>query len=89
MGRHAVFKYAALLSARGEYRGALRLLGAVSRNDSGTDRGLSLLGALVVDERRIKEAARVALGEGGFAEAWAEGESITLAQASAEILEAG
>jgi hypothetical protein len=87
---HAVFKYAALLSARGEHRGALRLLGTVSRNDSGLDRGLSReVGALVVDEQRIKDAALLALGDSGFAEAWAEGESITLAQASAEILEAG
>ena len=53
------------------------------------DRGLSReVGAVVVDVPRIKDAARLALGEGGFADAWAEGESMTLAQASAEILEA-
>jgi non-specific serine/threonine protein kinase len=87
---HAVFKYAALLSARGEHRGALRLLGAVSRTDRGLDRGLSReVGAVVVDVPRIKDAARLALGDGGFADAWAEGESMTLLQASAEILEAG
>jgi len=86
---HAVLKYAALLSARGEHRGALRLLGALSRIDRGLDRGLSReVGALVVDEPRIRDAARVALGDGGFADAWAEGESMTVAQASAEILEA-
>jgi uncharacterized protein HemY len=86
---HAVLKYAALLSARGEHRGALRLLGALSRIDRGMDRGLSReVGALVVDEQSIKDVARVALGEGGFADAWAEGESMTFAQASAEILEA-
>jgi hypothetical protein len=44
---------------------------------------------VLVDEQRIKDAALLALGDGGFAEAWAEGESITLAQASAEILESG
>jgi hypothetical protein len=87
---HAVFKYAALLSARGEHRGALRLLSTVSRIDSGMDRGLSReVGALVVDEQRIKDTALIALGDGGFADAWAEGESMTVAQASAEILEAG
>lgn len=86
----SLFKYAALLSARGEQRGAVRLLGAASRNDSGMDRGLSReVRALVVDEQRIKDAARLALGDGEFAEAWAEGESITLAQASTEILQAG
>ena len=87
---HAVLKYAALLSARGEHRGALRLLGALSRVDSGMDRGLSReVGALVVDEQAIKDAARAALGDGGCADAWAEGESMTVAQASAEILETG
>jgi tetratricopeptide (TPR) repeat protein len=87
---HAVLKYAALLSARGEHRGALRLLGALSRIDSGMDRGLSReVGALVVDEQSIKDAALIALGDGEFADAWTAAELITLAQASAEILEAG
>jgi hypothetical protein len=45
------------------------------------------VGALVVDEQRIKDAALVALGDTGFADAWPEGESMTVAQASAEILE--
>ena len=86
---HAVLKYAAMLSARGEHRDALRLLGALARIDRGMDRGLSReVGALVIDEQRIKDAARAALGDGGFADAWAEGESMTIAQASAEILEA-
>jgi hypothetical protein len=87
---HAVLKYAALLSARGQHLGALRLLGAVSRNDRGMDRGLSRdVGAVVVDEQRIKDDALIALGADGFADAWSAGESMTLAQASAEILEAG
>jgi predicted ATPase len=86
---HAVLKYAALLSARGEHRGAVRLLGALSRIGRVFDRGLSReVGALVVNEHTVMDAARVALGDGGFADAWAEGESMTIAQASAEILEA-
>jgi hypothetical protein len=47
------------------------------------------VGAVVVDEQTIKDDARAALGDGGYAGAWAEGESMTLAQASAEILAAG
>ncbi len=86
---HAVLKYAALLSARGEHRGAVRLLGALSRIGRAFDRGLSReVGALVVNEQTVMDAARVALGDSGFADAWAEGESMTIAQASAEILEA-
>ena len=34
----------------------------------------------------MKDAARVALGEREFADAWAQGEAMTLAQASADIL---
>jgi hypothetical protein len=40
----------------------------------------------VVNEQTVMDAARVALGERAFADAWAEGESMTIAQASAEIL---
>jgi hypothetical protein len=76
------------LSARDEHRGAIRLLGALSRFGNGFDRGLSReVGALVVNEQTVMDAARAALGDGGFANAWAEGESMTIAQASAEILE--
>ena len=70
-----------LLSARGEHRGALRLLGARSRVYSG--RGLSReVGALVVDDQTIKVVARAALGDAGCADAWVEGESMTVARAS-------
>ena len=41
-----------------------------------------------MNEQTVMDAARVALGDGGFADAWAEGESMTIAHASAEILEA-
>jgi predicted ATPase/transcriptional regulator with XRE-family HTH domain len=86
---HAVLQYAALLSARGEHRGAVRLLGALSRIGRGFDRGLSReVGPLVVNEQSVIDAARAALGDGGVAEAWAQGESMTIAQASAEILAA-
>ena len=69
---------------------ALRLLRARSRVYSGMDRGLSReVGALVLDDQTIKGAARAALGDGGCADAWAEGESMTVARASAGILETG
>jgi tetratricopeptide (TPR) repeat protein len=85
---HAIRQYAALLSAHEEHRSALRLLAALPHIDSGIDRGLSReVGALVVDDRSIKDAARAVLGDSGFAEAWAEGQRVTLQEASAEILE--
>ena len=39
-------------------------------------------------EQGILEASRAALGEHAFAAAWAEGESVTPEQVSAEILSA-
>ena len=54
------------------------------------DRGLSReVGALVVDDQTIKGAARAALGDGGCADPWVEGESMTVARASAGLLETG
>ena len=47
------------------------------------------VGALVVDDQTIKGAARAALGDGGCADAWVEGESMTVARASAGLLETG
>jgi hypothetical protein len=66
-------------------RASLRLVlcaSAVDRLHAVTQR------ALVVNEQSIMDAACVALGDGGFSDAWAEGESMTIAQASAEILRA-
>jgi hypothetical protein len=39
-----------------------------------------------VDEQGIIEATRAALGDRELADAWAEGESLTLEQVSAELL---
>ncbi len=81
---YPVRRYAALLGARGEHRRALRLLSAVATVDDAIwgDRS-----TLEIDMEAVMNAARSALGDRGFADAWAEGESMTLAQASAEILE--
>jgi predicted ATPase/DNA-binding XRE family transcriptional regulator len=84
---HTVLKFACLRSAQDEHQDAVRLLGALSRVDHRFDRGLSPeIGALVVDEQAIIEASRAALGDREFANAWAEGESLTLEQVSSEIL---
>jgi len=85
----AVRHSAALLGARGEHRRALRLLGALARRpDLHFDRDLPReVSVLVVDEQRIMDAARAALGDRAYADAWAQGEAMTLAQVSAEILE--
>jgi hypothetical protein len=54
----------------------------------GFDRGLSReVGALVVDEHSIMHAARTALVEMAYVDAWAEGESLTLADVSVQILD--
>jgi predicted ATPase/DNA-binding XRE family transcriptional regulator len=85
---HTVLKFAWLRSAQGEYHRAARILGALSRIEHALDRGLARkVGALVVDEQDIIEATRAGLGDHEFADAWTEGESLTLEQVSAEILE--
>ena len=73
----------------GEHRRALRLLGVLARRpDLRFDRDLPReVSALVVEEQDIISAARAALGERAYAEAWAEGETATLAQVSQEILD--
>ncbi len=84
---HTVLKFAWLRSAQDEHHNAVRLLGALSRINHRFDRGLSPeIGALVVDEQAIVQASRAALGDSEFANAWAEGESLTLEQVSVEIL---
>jgi hypothetical protein len=84
---HTVLELAWLRTTRGEYHQATRLLSALSRINDRIDRGLSReVGALVVAERGIIQAARKALGDREFAAAWAEGESLTLEQVCAEIL---
>jgi len=85
---HTLLKFAWLRSAQGEYQRAARILGALSRIEHGLDRGLARnVGALVVDEQDIIEATRIALGDHEFADAWTEGELLTLEQVSSEILE--
>lgn len=86
---HTVLKFAWLRSAQSEHYQAARLLGALSRIGYRIDRGLSReVGALVVNEQGVIEATQRALGEREFAAAWAEGESLTLEQVSAELLAA-
>jgi hypothetical protein len=69
-------------ATRGDPRGAVRILGAASPvHDL-----LSVMFNLPASEAEIVAAARRTLGEVEFAVAWAEGQSITLEQATAEIL---
>src|SRR5207248_8630945 len=59
----AILRYAARLTSRGQHRPAIQFLGALSRIGDRFDRGLSReVGALVIDEKRVIAAARVALG---------------------------
>jgi hypothetical protein len=86
---HAVLEYAALLSTRSEHRGTIRLTACAGSLWSRVrSRILARRRGAGLSEQAVMGASRVALGDSGFADAWAEGESMTIAQASAEILEA-
>ena len=76
-------RYAAMCAAHGDPRAAVRIFGATSPIHAfpAID-GIDLQAA----EDGIVAAARQALGDDEFAAAWAEGRSITLEQATAEIL---
>jgi tetratricopeptide (TPR) repeat protein len=80
---HALRQYAAMCAARGNPHGAARILGATSpvRDFPGSVM-MNLEGA----QDDIVAATRQTLGEDAFEVAWAEGESITLEHATAEIL---
>jgi tetratricopeptide (TPR) repeat protein len=80
---HALRQYAAMCAARGNPHGAARILGATSpvRHFPG-----SVMMNLKVAQDDIVAATRQTLGEDAFEVAWAKGESITLEQATAEIL---
>jgi predicted ATPase/class 3 adenylate cyclase len=74
--------FAGLWAARGELERAARLLGALFAHLGA--RGGVILGP---DYPREIEHVRAALGEAAFAAAWAAGQALTLAQASALALE--
>jgi predicted ATPase/DNA-binding XRE family transcriptional regulator len=80
---HPVRRYATVLSARGEHRRAVRLLATVA---SVTEAMWGDQSMLSFEVEGVLNSAREALGEADFAQAWTRGESITLAQATAEIL---
>jgi len=75
--------YAAMCVARGNSRGAVRIFGATS---SIHEFPASVMIDLPAAEDDFISAARQALGDDEFAAVWAEGQSITLEQATAEIL---
>jgi tetratricopeptide (TPR) repeat protein len=74
--------YAAMLGKRGDHRRAVRFLAAAANVGDAVARGWMV----TIDPEEVKQAARSALGEPAFAEAWAEGQSMTLAQAAAELM---
>jgi hypothetical protein len=78
----ALRHYAAMCAARGDARGAACIFGATSSVDEFPLPMFSLLGA----EGEVVAGARVALGQDEFNTAWAEGQSMTLVQVTAEIL---
>jgi predicted ATPase/transcriptional regulator with XRE-family HTH domain len=78
----ALRHYAAMCAARGDTRGAVRIFGATSSVHAPPLPIFSLADA----EGAIVAGARLALGEDEFSMAWAEGQSLTLEQVTAEIL---
>jgi tetratricopeptide (TPR) repeat protein len=80
---HALRHYAAMCAARGDHRGAVRILGTTSLVHD--FKSWSMFNLLVA-EADVTAVARQALGEHDFAVAWAEGQSITIEQATADIL---
>jgi predicted ATPase len=80
---HALRHYAAMCAARGDHRGAVRIFGTTSLvHDL---KSCSMFMPLPAEDD-VTAAARQALGEHDFAVAWAEGQSITIEQATADIL---
>ena len=75
--------YAAMCAARGNPRAAVRLSGATSQI---RDFPLAMMVDPPASEDQIVTAARQAIGADECALAWSEGLSITLEQATAEIL---
>ncbi len=79
---HALRHYAAMCGMCGALRLAVRIFGATSPIHGFSATMFDLAAA----EDHVLVAARRALGEDEFAVAWAEGQSITLEQATAEVL---
>jgi hypothetical protein len=80
---HALRHYAAMCAARGDPRGAVRIFGTTSLVHD--FKSWSMFNLLVAEDD-VTAAARQALGEDDFAVAWAEGQSSTVEQATADIL---
>ncbi|MCA1643976.1 MAG: tetratricopeptide repeat protein [Chloroflexi bacterium] len=80
---HALRHYAAICTARGDHHEAVRILGAAS---SVPDPPALRLVALSAGEENVSAVAREELGEDEWSAAWAQGQSLALEQAIADVL---
>jgi tetratricopeptide (TPR) repeat protein len=87
LAAYVLYRYATVSSALGEHRRAARLFGATATVPP-TESTFLMFDRAAGAEENVA-AVRMALGERGFAAAWAEGRAMTLEEAVADALGGG